>query len=148
MRARPRGLVAMLAILATGLGPQHEAGVIANARPNLGPGEVLEGAEGKVCAPVRITTAELIRRDGSVILKVAGQAPSAGMTLEVRPVVYIMQPDYWQMALVGCLPKDVAAAAVVTSFAAEVALHGAVGSKGIDLSGDPTGLPIRLRLPA
>ncbi len=117
------------------------------APPNLGPGPVGDGVAQKTCAPVSLKTAELVRRKGDVVLKVTGDAPYAGMTLEVRPVVYVMHPDYWLMALVGCTPEGSVAAAVVTPFSTEVDLHGSVGHKGIDLTGDPAGMRLRLELP-
>jgi hypothetical protein len=95
-----------------------------------------------------ITTASLIRRDGTVRLLVAGDASRPGMAFQVRPVVYVMQPDYWLMALVGCVLEEASGTAVKTPFSAEVDVYGSVGRKGIDLTGDPAGTPLRLDLPS
>jgi hypothetical protein len=117
------------------------------ALPNLGPGAATNGVALKSCSPVSVKTAELVRRDGNIVLKVTGEAPYAGMTLEVRPVVYVMQPDYWLMSLVGCLPHGTVAAAVTTPFSAVIDVHGSVGRKGVDLSSDPKAKQLRLDLP-
>ena len=78
----------------------------------------------RACSPVTVKTAELVRRGGAAFLKVTGVAPSKGLTFEVRPVVYVMQPDFWQMSLVGCTPTGTIVAAVRTPFAAEVNVYG------------------------
>ena len=86
---------------------------------------------GKDCLPVDFATADL-RSDGDrVLLKVTGQAPHAGMSIEVRPVLYVMQPDYWQMALVACTAKGVKPAGAPEPFSTEINLAGSVGRKGI-----------------
>lgn len=69
------------------------------------------------------------------------------MALELRPVVYVMQPDYWLMALVGCVPKGTVKPAAPAEFAAELDMHVALGRKGVDLSGDANGNSLRLELP-
>ena len=144
---RPIASVSLAAFLVTALFPSGSA-TAGSASFNLGPQDAPAVAAPLACAAVTIKTAELVSRDGVILLKVTGEAPSAGLTFAVRPVVYIMQPDYWLMALVGCVPKGSATASVPTPFSAEVSLAGSVGRFGIDLTGDPFGTPLRLKLPA
>lgn len=144
---------AILALASLAYGPgvggltQAGAAVAGPGLPKLGPGGSGVDNAPETCSSVTIKSAALVVRNGDVVLKAAGLAPFAGMTLEVRPVVYVMHPDYWLMALVGCLPQGKVAAPVPTPFEAEVPLHGSIGSKGIDLTGEPAGPPLRLNLP-
>jgi hypothetical protein len=36
-------------------------------------------------------------------LIVSGKKPWASMTVELQPLIYIQQPDYWGIEVVGCL---------------------------------------------
>ena len=140
-----------LASLAYGPGvgglAQAGAAVTVPGLPKLGPGDSSVDRAPKTCSSVTLKSAALVVRNGDVVLKAAGFAPFAGMTFEVRPVVYVMHPDYWLMALVSCLPQGKVAVPVPTPFEAEVPLQGSIGFKGIDLTGEPAGLPLRLNLP-
>ena len=84
----------------------------------------------------------------AIHLRVSGEQPHEGMTLEVRPVVYLMQPDYWQMALVACVPEGTPLSGPATQFVSEINVSGWVGRKGIDLSGGAKFKPLRIERPA
>ena len=38
------------------------------------------------------------------ILIVSGTKPYANMTVDLRPLTYVQQPEYWGIEVVGCLP--------------------------------------------
>jgi len=101
----------------------------------------------KSCVPVDFATAALVRTPDRILLKVSGQAPHAGMTVEVHPVLYVAQPDYWLMSLVACALADAKLSGDPVPFNAEINLAGSVGRKGIELSGKPGGKSKRLDLP-
>ena len=105
-----------------------------------------ESTSAKTCEAIDFKTAELVRAGDRVLLKVTGEAPHAGMAIEVRPVLYVMQPDYWLMALVACRPAAVKPSGAPASFAAEINVGGTVGRKGIELNGKPGGKAKRLEL--
>ena len=105
-----------------------------------------EPAAAKDCAAVDFATAELVRVKDRVLLKVTGEAPHGGMSVEVRPVLYVMQPDYWQMVLVACVAKGAKAEGPPAPFSVEINMAGNLGRKGIELSGRPGGKPKRLEL--
>ena len=100
------------------------------------------------CTPVAFATARLERRGDTVMLIVTGKVKGTGAALEVRPVTYVMQPDYWLMTLVACfdLAQPVGDAAE-SSYEAAINLAGSLGRKGIDLAGMDGGKPVRLEIP-
>ncbi len=66
-------------------------------------------------------------------LTVSGTKPDLNMDVDLRPVQYIRQPEYWAWEVVGCmngigLPTE-------APFAVTVELRGAVGTKGIEVVG-------------
>ena len=101
----------------------------------------------KTCEPAEFKTAELVRSGDRIVLKVAGEAPHAGMSIEVRPVLYVMHPDYWLMSLVACVPEGTTATGPAVAYAVEINVAGSVGNKGIDLSGKGTAKSKRLEAP-
>ena len=115
--------------------------------PNIGPVAAAEPASAKDCTAIDFSTAELARAHDRVLLRITGEAPHAGMSIEVRPVLYVMQPDYWQMALVACGPKGVKADGPPVTYSAEINVSGSVGRKGVVLSGTPGAKTKRLELP-
>ena len=118
-------------------------------KPNIdtGLGKVEQPAA-KECVPVDFATAELTREDGRILLKVSGETPHPGMSIEVRPVLYVMQPEYWLMSLVACAPSSTKPTGAAVPFAAAISVGGSVGRKGIELSGKPGGKSKRLDLPS
>jgi hypothetical protein len=44
---------------------------------------------------------------GAVVLRVRGQAPCMNMLVRLVPVVYIQQPDYWVVHVIGDLQGGV-----------------------------------------
>jgi hypothetical protein len=56
------------------------------------------------------------------------------MKVELVPVVYVRQPDYWEIELVGCLRGGICLP-VVMPFAEAIPIQGTTGTKGIKVVG-------------
>ena len=116
---------------------------------NIGVNSSKDGAApAKACVPVDFTSAALVRAEGRLLLRVSGQAPHPFLSIEVRPVQYVMQPDYWLMSLVACATPGGKLEGAPVSYAVEVNVSGYAGLKGIELSGKPGAKAKRLDLPA
>lgn len=107
-----------------------------------------EAAVHKPCFAVDFDSAELVRADDKLLLRVRGMAPHPGMSIEVRPVQYVMQPEYWLMALVACAAPGAELDGAPVPFATDIPVGGSAGRKGIELSGKPGTKAKRLDLPA
>lgn len=105
-------------------------------------------ASKQVCVPVDFKTAELVKSGDRILLQVTGEAPHAGLSIEVRSVLYVMQPDYWQMGLVACHPEEVSPGGPPVPFTVDINVAGSVGRKGVELSGRPGSKSKRLDAPA
>ena len=101
----------------------------------------------RVCSPVDFKTADLVPAGDRVVLKVTGEAPHEGLTIDISAVLYVMQPDYWQMVLVACHPEGTTPSGPPVTFTADINISGTIGRKGIELSGRPGSKPRRLDLP-
>ena len=51
-----------------------------------------------------IGEARIEQRDGEAWLVVSGEALCANMEVTLEPAVYVVQPDWWQVTLIGTLP--------------------------------------------
>ena len=71
---------------------------------------------------------------GDFFLVVSGTMPNMNMTVDLHPVVYIQQPEYWVWEVVGCVDGFVLPA--TAPFSVAKAIGGAMGTKGIDVVGD------------
>jgi len=67
------------------------------------------------------------------ILVVAGQKPYLNMQVMLSPLIYIVQPDYWQIEVVGVLPGIGLPA--FGPYVTHLDLAGVVGKKGIEVVG-------------
>ncbi|MGH3687087.1 MAG: hypothetical protein ACRDRU_23110 [Pseudonocardiaceae bacterium] len=67
------------------------------------------------------------------VLVVSGEAPYAGMKISLEPLVYIRQPEYWGIEVVGCLTGG--GAAVLTPYVVHLNLEGRIGTRGIAVIG-------------
>lgn len=144
------GLAALAGLLIM-LGPVSAASPEPDVdKTNLGPAPAKGDAKpASDCVAVEAKSAELVQSGGKVLLKVRGEAPHVGMTIEARPalkVLYVKQPDYLPVQLVACVPAGTKLPADPTAFAAEIDISGLIGIKGIELSGKPGGKPKRLEL--
>jgi Subtilisin inhibitor-like len=67
------------------------------------------------------------------LLVVSGQKPYFNMTVSLSPLVYIKQPEYWGIEVVGCLPEF--GLPVVTPYVESLDLAGTIGTCGIEVIG-------------
>lgn len=67
------------------------------------------------------------------VLVVSGEKPYFNMEVSLSPLVYIRQPEYWGIEVVGCLPE--VALPVVTPYVVRLDLTGTLGTLGIEVIG-------------
>lgn len=67
------------------------------------------------------------------LLVVSGEKPYVNMEVSLSPLVYITQPEYWGIEVVGCLPERGLPA--VAPYAVCLDLNGALGTCGIEIIG-------------
>lgn len=67
------------------------------------------------------------------VLQVGGLKPSASMTVKLMPLVYVRQPEYWEIEVVGGMRSP--AIPVKTPYTVTLPLAGALGSRGIQVLG-------------
>jgi hypothetical protein len=73
---------------------------------------------------------------GRLALQVSGQKPYANMKVSLEPVVYVRQPEYWEIEVVGSLSG--VGLPVVTPYTVTLPLAGTIGTRGIDVVGATT----------
>lgn len=66
-------------------------------------------------------------------LVVSGTKPYLNMTVELKPLVYIRQPVYWGIEVVGSLPGIGLPA--TAPYTVAIPLNGILGTKGIEVIG-------------
>jgi hypothetical protein len=66
-------------------------------------------------------------------LVVSGTKPCANMRVELLPLVYVRQPEYWGIEVVGCLPGGICLTALAP-YAVEL-LDPPIGTRGIEVMG-------------
>lgn len=64
---------------------------------------------------------------------VSGMKPWLNMEVRLIPLVYIRQPEYWGIEVVGCLPGI--GLPVVAPYVVSIPLGGITGTKGIEIIG-------------
>jgi hypothetical protein len=88
------------------------------------------------CRLIEFENAEV--RSGIVkdtyFLIVSGNAPCLNMQIRLEPRVYVAQPEYWGIEVVGCLTGGICLTAV-RPFTESIALAGITGTKGIEVVG-------------
>jgi hypothetical protein len=67
------------------------------------------------------------------ILIVSGTKPYANMSVDLRPLTYVQQPEYWGIEVVGCLPGF--GLPVVAPYTVSLPLDGVTGRRGIEVIG-------------
>ena len=71
---------------------------------------------------------------GTYILIVRGMKPYLNMEVNLVPLVYIRQPEYWGIEVTGCLPGGIGLPAT-EPYTAILSLTGTIGTKGIEVIG-------------
>lgn len=69
------------------------------------------------------------------ILIVRGIKPCLNMTVELSPRIYIKQPDYWGIEVVGSLHGTCIVGIAPAPYDVSLPLDGIVGKKGIEVIG-------------
>jgi hypothetical protein len=67
------------------------------------------------------------------VLVVHGDKPYLNMQVDLIPLTYIRQPEYWGIQVVGCLPK--VGLPAVAPYTVKLDLDGIIGTRGIEVIG-------------
>jgi hypothetical protein len=67
------------------------------------------------------------------VLIVTGMKPFANMQVDLMPLIYIRQPDYWEIEVVGCLRGI--GLPVLTPYTVSLPLDGVRGVYGVEVVG-------------
>ncbi|MGH3751312.1 MAG: hypothetical protein ACRDRP_01210 [Pseudonocardiaceae bacterium] len=67
------------------------------------------------------------------VLVVRGEKPYLNMQVNLVPLVYIRQPEYWGIEVIGCLPE--VGLPAVADYVVKLDLAGTIGTRGIDVIG-------------
>ena len=81
----------------------------------------------------RATIITLRSNPPQFVLRVTGTRPYANMDVELVPVTYIQQPEYWRIEVVGSLPGIGLPAEA--PYAVSLPLAGFIGTRGIEVAG-------------
>ena len=121
--------IAAAAVLATTLAaPAHAATASSTTRADAVSGQ---------CAPASFDSAAVTSISsgtaGTLTLVVTGTKTSTNVTINLVPVIYIQQPVYWEIDVIGCtsgigLP-------VLTPYTAKLDVTNTVGKVGIEVVG-------------
>ncbi len=68
------------------------------------------------------------------VLVVSGTKPYLNMEVDLVPLIYIQQPEYWGIEVVGCLPGGIGLPATAP-YTAWINLSGSTGTEGIEVIG-------------
>jgi hypothetical protein len=88
------------------------------------------------CRVIEFNTAQVITLRSAPprhVLVVSGEKPYLNMEVSLTPLVYIQQPDYWGIEVVGCLPEIGLPA--TAPYVARLDLAGTLGTHGIEVIG-------------
>ena len=67
------------------------------------------------------------------VLVVRGEKPYLNMQVNLVPLVYIRQPEYWGIEVVGCLPE--VGLPAIGDYVVKLDLEGTIGTRGIEVIG-------------
>lgn len=71
---------------------------------------------------------------GTWFLIVSGVAPCSNMTVSLQPLIYIRQPEYWGIEVVGTLPGGICMTAL-KDYVAVLEITNVLGTEGIEVIG-------------
>ena len=78
------------------------------------------------------------------VLVVRGEKPYLNMQVDLIPLVYVQQPEYWGIEVVGCMPE--VGLPAVGDYVAKLELNGTMGTRGIEVIG--TNRSEKIRIPS
>lgn len=67
------------------------------------------------------------------VLVVRGEKPYFNMQVNLVPLVYIQQPEYWGIEVVGCLPE--VGLPAFAPYTVKLDLEGTIGTRGVEVIG-------------
>ena len=67
------------------------------------------------------------------ILIVSGTKPCLNMTVRLSPLIYVRQPDFWGIEVVGSVPGFCLPA--IAPYTVSIPLNGILGKKGVEVIG-------------
>lgn len=88
----------------------------------------------ETCVPIDFSEAHIVHEGADWVLEVSGRSAHRPEDIRLLPVMYVMQPDYWQVMLVGCPERD-GATGPVRPYKVRLKVNGSIGHKGIRLLG-------------
>jgi hypothetical protein len=106
------------------------------------PGRSVQAARGAGCGvpgseqPLDFERAQIITLRSNppqYALRVSGTNPYQNMTVALVPHVYVVQPDYWGIAVIGCMPGISLPA--LAPYAVTIPLAGITGTEGVEVIG-------------
>lgn len=68
---------------------------------------------------------------GTFILVVSGKKPYLNMQVQLVPLTYVQQPDYWGIEVIGCIPGI--GLPTIGAYSQPLQLDGVIGMKGIEV---------------
>ncbi len=77
--------------------------------------------------------AKVMEKAGNYFLVVSGTKPYLNMTVRLSPLVYVRQPEYWGIEVLGSLPGI--ALPATAPYTVAISLNGILGTIGIEVIG-------------
>lgn len=71
---------------------------------------------------------------GTWFLIVSGVAPCSNMTVSLQPLIYVRQPEYWGIEVVGTLPGGICMTAL-KDYVVALEITSVLGTEGIEVIG-------------
>jgi hypothetical protein len=77
--------------------------------------------------------AKVVERAGTYFLIVSGIKPYLNMTVRLSPLIYVRQPEYWGIEVLGSLPGI--ALPATAPYTVAISLNGILGTIGVEAIG-------------
>jgi heat shock protein HslJ len=122
-----RGVRAAIALAVT-------AGVVGLVPGLTSPASAKPAPPPQPCSTVDFEKATVEAVDGGNRLTVSGSVPSSNIKVTLEPLVYIQQPEFWGIEVIGCTVGDIGLP-VVTPYTATFDFQGSLGTCGIEVIG-------------
>ncbi|MGH6630742.1 MAG: hypothetical protein ACREB3_13510 [Burkholderiales bacterium] len=132
-----------LALAAAVLALTGLAGTAAAEDRSSQPGEAAPGTDCHVIdfESARVHTSPTVPARRTLVVR--GEKPYLNMEVTLVPLVYVQQPEYWGIGVIGCLPE--VGLPAVGNYVAKLDLTGSMGTRGIEVIGANHSKKINLR---